>query len=167
MRKLIFSVLLAAIILLGNEEIQAQKSLPKEDYCQPSAEEILSVIKSTYNLSPTSEGVVIAGEIQTLHIREAKEPLTLTQVIASAGGVLKTASDLVYLIRLSNEDESKSKQEIKLSDIKRGLIKDVILERGDVVFMPRGCVDGKLLPPTKSPRVITTLTDSPIKKLPF
>ncbi len=35
-----------------------------------------------------------------------------------------------------------------IRDIRKGFIRDVILEKGDVIYLSRGCVDGKLLPPT-------------------
>jgi len=53
------------------------------------------------------------------------------------------------LIRQSAEDKTKIKLEIDLREIKQGRAKDVWLEKGDVVFVSRGCVDGKLLPPLK------------------
>ncbi len=64
MRKVILSVLFATLILFDKSEVHAQESLTKDKSCQPSAEEILSVIKSVYNLSPLPEGVLIAGEEQ-------------------------------------------------------------------------------------------------------
>ncbi|MEJ7700875.1 MAG: hypothetical protein WKF71_14685 [Pyrinomonadaceae bacterium] len=75
--------------------------------------------------------------------------LSLTQTLATIGGVLKTANHPLYLIRQSAEDKTKIKLEIDLREIKQGRAKDVWLEKGDVVFVSRGCVDGKLLPPLK------------------
>ena len=158
MRKVILSVLFATLILFDKSEVHAQESLTKDKSCQPSAEEILSVIKSVYNLSPLPEGVLIAGEVWTGHIRGTKEVLSLpqtsewlslTQTLATIGGVLKTANHTLYLIRQSAEDKTKIKLEIDLREIKQGRAKDVWLEKGDVVFVSRGCVDGKLLPPLK------------------
>ncbi len=148
MSKVIICVLLTILVFLGRGEVYAQTSLAKENPCQPSAEEILSVIKFVYKWSPSPKKVLITGEVRTigyLHIPE--EPLSLIQVVAMIGGVLKTARGPVYLIRQSSEDKTKSKLEIDLIGIKQGREKDVILEKGDVIFVPRGCVDGKLLPP--------------------
>lgn len=147
MRKLILGILFTILILLGKVEVYSQTFLPKENSCQPSAEEILSVIKNAYNLSPVSDGVLIAGEIRTGHILTSKVELSLFQAIAIVGGVLKTAKQPVYLIRQAADDKTKIRLEIDLRDIKQGRAKDRMLEKGDTVFVLRGCVDGKLLPP--------------------
>jgi hypothetical protein len=103
--------------------------------------------------------VLIAGEVWTGHIRGTKEVLSLpqtsewlslTQTLATIGGVLKTANHTLYLIRQSAEDKTKIKLEIDLREIKQGRAKDVWLEKGDVVFVSRGCVDGKLLTAAKA-----------------
>jgi len=68
MKKVIISVLFTIVILLGKGEIHAQTSLPKDNFCQPSAEEILSVIESVYNRSTFPKGVLIAGEVKAIKI---------------------------------------------------------------------------------------------------
>lgn len=147
-----------AVILLNKSEINAQISLPEDNFCQPSAEEILSVIKSAYDLSPTSEGVIIAGEIRTSRLIIEKspvlttrpyEPLLLTQILAASGGTFRTAKHPFYLIRESVEEKTKIKLEIDLRHIKQGRVKDIAIEKGDVIYISRGCIYGKLLPPTK------------------
>lgn len=150
MKKLILSALFALVVLLSKVEVSAQTSLPEQNTCQPPAEEILSVIKSVYSASPNTESVLIAGEVRAGATRLwlCERPLTLRLAIAVSGGVLKSASQPYYLIRRSAEDKTKTILEVSLSDIKRGLAKDMKLERGDVIFVSRGCLDGKLLQPT-------------------
>lgn len=161
---IVISVLLA-IGFNGQVEIRAQKSSVKENSCQQSAEEILSLIKSVYNFSPHPEKVLVAGEFKiTNHVELPENPLTLTQVIAMFGGVLKTSNGSVYLIREFGGNNAKTKLEINLNDIKQGRVKDVFLEKGDVVFAPRVCSDGKILPPTKKP-ITLPFTNEPIRVL--
>jgi hypothetical protein len=162
MRKIVLSILFTIIIFLGKGNVQAQLYLPEANPCDVSAEEILSVIKSVYNLSPISEEVLIAGEIRTGYLRVPKEPLSVIQAFAMVGYSLKTASFRFYLIR---QTEGKAnKLEIDLRDIKKGRAKDVILEKGDVIFVPRGYVDGKLLQPSEPVYLrVPRGTDYPIK----
>ncbi len=51
MKKIIISVLFIIVILLGKGEAHAQTSLPKDNFCQPSAEEVLLIIESVYKWS--------------------------------------------------------------------------------------------------------------------
>lgn len=172
MRKFVFCVSLAAVILLAEGEIHAQNSLSKANSCQPSAEEILSVIKSAYGLSPGSEAVLIAGEIQTLLLRipekrlsatRPSEPFTATKILAMLGGALKTAKHPFYLIRKSGGGEAETVSEVDLREIKKGRAIDLEVKNGDVIFVPRGCVGGKLMPPAKTPnRNFIPGTDYPI-----
>lgn len=150
MKKLIIIGLFAIVIFAGTGEICAQSSAPTNTPCQPSAEEVLSLIKSAFNLSPVSDAVLVAGEVPAggQHLRVSENLITLTQGIAMAGGILKTGSGLIYVIRGSAEGEKKTKLEISYKDIKQGRTKDLIVERGEVIFVPRGCSKGKLLKPS-------------------
>ncbi len=74
--------------------------------------------------------------------------MVLTEALALMGGVWKTSNGSVYLIRQSFEDETKSKLDVNLREIEQGRINDAVLQAGDVIFVARGCSDGKLLSPT-------------------
>jgi hypothetical protein len=166
MKKIIISVLFTIVILLGKGEATAQTSLPKDNFCQPSAEEVLLVIESTYKWSTFSKGVLIAGEVRAikdLRLYEDQQLMVLTEALALMGGVWKTANGSVYLIRQSSESETKFKLEVNLREIKQGRINDVVLQAGDVIFVARGCSDGKLLLPTTKEKKLqrTNLTDQP------
>lgn len=174
MREIIFSVLLALIVFSSKGEVRGQESLPKDNSCQPSAEEILFLVKSTYNLVPNAEGVIVAGEVYlTTNISLKEEPnlslqpykpLWTAQLVAMVGGFSKNAEHPFYLIRESSEEKTKIKQEIDLREIKAGRAKDVQVEKGDVIFVGRGCSDGRLLPTKKrkEQKAKGGLTDSPI-----
>src|SRR4051812_48049096 len=108
MRKVILSVLFAIVIVLAKVEVYAQTSLPKETTCQPSADEILLVIKSVYNLSPNAETLLIAGETRTTQLRISDLPVSLTRATAAVGGTFKTANHPFYLIRQSAQEQTKT-----------------------------------------------------------
>lgn len=92
MRKPIFTLLFTLAILLGNGDVRAQTTLSKQKSCQPSTDEILSLIKSAFDAAPIVEKVLIAGEVkggaQYLSIPE-EQPLTLAMAIAMMGGMRK------------------------------------------------------------------------------
>jgi hypothetical protein len=150
MRNVILSVLFVIVILFSKVEVYTQTALAKEKSCQPSTEEILSLIKSAFNALPNDEKVLVAGELKAgstyLHIPEGR-PLTLNMAIAMMGGLKKEGPRLIYVIRQSANDETRNKLEFNYDNIKKGRTKDLVLEKGDVVFVPRGCSDGKLLQP--------------------
>jgi hypothetical protein len=151
MKKAILAVLITLIILAVETEVYAQTPLAKQNVCQPSAEEILSLIKTAYSISPETESVLVAGEVQAVQkLRHSNErQLTISLALAMAGRSIRTVSKPIYVIRPSNENQSETVIEIKADDILTGLGKDVELEIGDVVFVSKGCVKGKLLHPTK------------------
>lgn len=151
--------------MLGNGKINGQQALSKANICQPATEEILSLIKSTYNLPPNRKGVLVAGEVRaTNQLQLTEKPITLTQALAMSGGILQTAKSRIFLIRQSTADAAKVKIEISLNDFRNGLDEDIQLKEGDVLFVPRGGVAGKLIPPPSNPAnsSLIKLTDSPI-----
>lgn len=152
---------LGLVLLSGKISVYAQNTIPKQISCEPTAEEILSIIKSVYDYSPNSERILIVGEVRSpSFLIPSKYQVSLTQTIATVGGTLKSAGKSVYVVRLT--DRNKNKFNLNLTAIKKGEIKDFLLEKGDVVFVPRICVNGKMLSPIKfyrnSPGV-----DSPIR----
>lgn len=64
------------------------------------------------------------------------------------GGFYKTAQQPIYLIRQST-DKTVSKIGVDFTKIRKGEAEDVNLKKGDIVFVSRGCENGKLLPTTK------------------
>ena len=163
-------MLIGVVILLGNlVAAYSQAPAPKVNSCEPPAEEILLIVKSVYGLTPSPKNVWIAGEIQGGWgvLRLPKEQLSLHQVIAQLGGVLRTASGSIYIIRQPHESQTKSKLEVDLKEIKQGLAKDVKLKNGDLVFVARGCAGGKLLRPTTTkfmmPKAVPQTTNSPLR----
>lgn len=117
-------------------------------FLQPSSKELLSIIKSIYNLSPFNEGTLIVGEIKIgcWKYRLSDNPLLLDRALVQLGWVIKPERLPFYLIRQSSDEKAKLLLEIGLRKNKQLLSSQVILEKGYVVFVPRGCVDGKLLP---------------------
>jgi hypothetical protein len=119
--------------------------------CDPAAKEILEGIKSAYEVLPDAEKFLIIGESRSAgFIPRPNQPVTLTQIIAMTGGMLKTAGKSIYIIRQS--DSGPNKLELDYNAIRRGETKDLLLEKGDVIFIPRTCADGKILLPTKLPQ---------------
>jgi hypothetical protein len=151
MKKAFLAVLVTLIVFVAETEVYAQIPLPRQIACKPSAEEILSLIKTAYNISPETESVLVTGEsqgVQKLRLSNERQ-LTISLALAITGRSIRTISKPIYVIRPSNDEQSQTVLEIKAGDVLTGLIKDVKLEMGDVVFVSMGCTDGKLLQPTK------------------
>ena len=64
MKKAFLAVLITLIVFVAETEVYAQTPLPRQNACKPSAEEILSLIKTAYNISPETESVLVTGEVQ-------------------------------------------------------------------------------------------------------
>lgn len=162
----IFLLSIFSLIFFGaNLDIQGQNAA---NPCQPTAEDILSATNPVKNWNPSFDGILAVGELKsTGNTLSAKEPLSLTQVIAMVGGILKTAQSPIYLIRQS-ENGTRNKIEIDINKIKRGQEKDINLRKGDILFVSRGCTNGKLLPATKKIlpflQLNPGLVDSPITR---
>jgi len=145
------------------EIIYAQQSSPKEICCQQSAEEILSEIDTVYDLSPASDKVLVAGEVYAPQLLASEKNLSLTQALAMVGGFSKFARLSVYLLRQAIDGEARTVMEIDLRQIKTGQTKDILLENGDVVFVPRRCANGKPVPLTNTPKKVLPLVDAMIR----
>lgn len=173
MKKIILGVIFALFVLITETEVYAQTFSSKKKSCQPSAQEILSLIKTVYNLPPKAESVLIAGEVHSImelrHYQERR--LTISLALAVTGRSIRTVNQPVYVIRWSNVDQTKTLLEINIADTLKGLVKDFELEMGDVVFVSKGCSDGKLLPPTEpkllpgEPRQKDSLFFAPNKRI--
>ncbi len=143
--------------------VHAQQSPPKETPCQQSAKEILSEIETLYELSSASDKVLVAGEVYESQILANEKQLSLTQALAVVGGLSRTARRSIYLLRQGADSEARTVLEIDLREIKMGRIKDLLLENGDVVFVPRRCSSGKTVPFTDTPIKPLRLVDAPIR----
>jgi hypothetical protein len=143
--------------------IQAQNSSPREHSWQQSVDKILSDLGIANGLSPAAGKALVIGEVlmPQLLVLPDDRPIFLTEAIAKIGGVLITAGHRVYLIR-QNSGGKAIKREIDLREIKKGRTKDVILEKGDVVLVPRVGADGEILLPKKLSIPPPTIIDSPI-----
>lgn len=144
---------------------QAQK---QDNFCQPTIEEILFAINPVKDWNPSFDGVLIAGELKSMAILgNYEKSLSITQAIAMLGGTLRTAQQPIYLIRQST-DKKRNKIEVDLNKIKKGDAEDIKLQKGDILFVSRGCENGKLLPATKPTLPFLQpnpdLTDSPITR---
>jgi hypothetical protein len=162
MKKVILSILIASVIVLGESEIYAQTSLTKSTPCHQSAKEILSEISTVYDLSPASDKVLIAGEVRGSLFLAREKPYWLTEAIAIVGGVSSIAGNSVYLLRHTADSETQTVLEVNINEIKTGRAKDHLLENGDVVFVPKRCSSGKAMPFTDAPKKIFRLKAAPI-----
>lgn len=152
------------IFAFGRLEIVcAQQSLPKEKHCQQSAKEILSEIDTVYDLFPASDKVLVAGEVYAPQLLASKKPLSLTQALAMVGGFSRTAGRSVYLLRQATDGEGQTVLKIDFKEIKTGRTKDLLLENGDVVFVPKRCSNRKTMPFTDAPIKPLRLIDAPIR----
>lgn len=151
------------------EIVYAQQSSPKETLCQQSAKEILSEIETLYELFPASDKVLVAGEVYAAQLLANGKQLSLTQALATVGGLSRNARRSIYLLRQTADSEEQTVLEIDLREIKTGRTKDLLLENGDVVFVPRRCPNGKIVPFTDTPIKPLRLIDAPIRfhKVPF
>ncbi len=161
--KLCSIVMISLIFVFGRLEIAyAQQSLPKGICCEQSAEEILSEIDSVYDLSPAPDKVLVAGEVYAPQLLANEKKLSLTQALAMVGGFSKIARLSVYLLRQAIDGEARTVMEIDLRQIKTGQTKDILLENGDVVFVPRRCINGKPAPLTDTPKKVLPLVNATI-----
>jgi hypothetical protein len=128
----------------GENITQAQEKVPDYFWCPKTAEQILSHIKTYVNLSPDPEKILIVGEVrmQRLLIFPEKPP-TLMQALAMSGGLLKTSNLYVYLIRRLPEEEMIVDWEFSVKDIRHGIVRDVPLKKGDVIYAPGICINGR------------------------
>ena len=142
--------LIATIFLIfafGRLEIvYAQQSPSKKTPCQQSAKEILSEIETLYDLFPTSDKVLVAGEVYRPQLLTFEKPLSLTQALAIVGGFSRNANLSVYLLRQAPDGEAQAMLEIDLREIKMRRTKDLLLEKGDVVFVPRRYSHREIMP---------------------
>ncbi len=144
------------------EIVCAQQSSLKEKPCQQSAKEILSEIETVYDLSPAPDKVLVAGEVFRSQLIASEKPLSLTQALAIVGGFSRVARLSVYLLRQATNGEVRTVLEIDLREIKAGRTKDLLLEDGDVVFVPRRYSTGKTVPFKDAPIKPLRLIDAPI-----
>lgn len=160
---LIFVVVLFS--LSTNYYSQNRKSIP----CQPTADEIMRFINLPQPWDFRSEKILIVGEIKGPQILKLSKESLLTSVIAMTGGVSKTAKQPLYLVRHSAETNAIKIINADINEIKRGNTENIILKQGDLVYVSRGCVDGKLLPPTEpinlSRQPSPSLLDAPINNV--
>lgn len=169
MKVKIYPLLVLGLVVFSAElKINAQNTIPKQIYCEPTTAEILFAINPVDNWSPSIKGILVAGEFMTTGILKLpEESLLMTQLTAMVGGIPKNSSQTVYLLRESEGNKTRKKQEVNLDDIKTGRTKDIKLKTGDIVFLPRGCADGKLLTSTKRsvpfPQLIPRGVDLPIR----
>lgn len=160
MKNTIIRVFFIIVMLSSVNEIYAQNLLTEKKSCRPSAEEILSIIKTTFGASPPSNGVLIAGEIggRRFGFSDFAKPLHFTHAIKWIGGIKKTGSGLIYVIRQIDKDKPMSLVETDIKIENQKYPKDLLLENGDVVFVPRPCRGGEFLPPTfKKPQIFYNL----------
>ncbi len=143
--------------------VQAQQSSPKATPCQQLAKEILSEIDIVYDLSLASDKVLVAGEVYESQLLANEKQLSLTQSLAIVGGLSRNARRSVYLLRQIVDGEARTVLEIDLREIKMGRTKDLLLKNGDVVFVPRRCSNGKIVPFTDNPDKTTGLIDTPVR----
>jgi len=151
------------ILAFGRLELgYAQQSPPQETPCQQSAKEILSEIETVYDLFPASDKVLVAGEVYASQLLTSEKPLSLSQALATVGGFSRVARRSVYLLRQNTDGEARTVLEIDFREIKTGRTNDLLLENGDVVFVPRRCSNGKTVPFTDAPIKPLRLVDAPI-----
>jgi len=152
------------IFAFGRLEIVcAQQSPLKETPCKQSAKEILSEIETVYNLFPVPDKILVAGEVYVSQLLTNEKTLSLSQSLAMVGGFSRTARRSVYLLRQATNGEARTVLEIDFREIKAGRTKDLLLENGDVVFVPRRCSNGKIVPFTDAPIKPLRLIDAPIR----
>lgn len=150
MTKLKISLLL--LLFLSSGAVIKVKAQSKTNSCRPTVEEILFAINPVKDWNPDIDGVLAAGEFKSnTGIKIDKEnPLSVSQLIAMVGGIpLAFRNQPIYLIR-QPIDKAKDGIQIDWNAIKKGQAEDIRLEKGDILFIPRGCENGKLLSPTKS-----------------
>lgn len=133
------------------ETICAQQPPPKETSCQQSAKEIFSKMETLYNLSPAPDKILVVGEVYAQQFLANEKSLSLTQALAKVGGFSRNAGRSVYLLRLVTDGEESTVLKIGFREIKKGGAKDLLLENGDVVFVPRRCANRKTAPFTYTP----------------
>jgi polysaccharide export outer membrane protein len=64
------------------------------------------------------------------------EGVTLLQAIADAGGLAEGAKESAVLVTRKGKDGKEQKLKINLKDILKGRRKDLVLQEGDVVYVP-------------------------------
>lgn len=158
--------LLLSLFFFNEVTVKAQTQ-KQDSFCQPNIEEILYTINPVKDWNPAFDEILVGGEIRTSAIfKSPDEPLSLSKAIAMLGGLLKTAQQPIYLIR-SSADKNRSKIDVDFNKIRKGESEDVSLKKGDIVFVSRGCANGKLLPTTKPtmpfPQREPRGVDAPIK----
>jgi hypothetical protein len=150
MKKLILRILFITAIVSGTSAVRAQTLQTRNLSCQPTAEEILSIVKTVYNWAPSADGVLLTGELSvTGELEMSEKQLSLTRLLAMIGGVSKTSNGTIYVIRQTGKNGTNIKFEIDLNAVKQGRASDLMLEKGDLVFAPRNCANGKLMMPSK------------------
>lgn len=144
-------LLFCGLFLFESVTVLSQESVSKPDSCQPSIDDILSSVKIFSHYTPSPNGVWMTGEItagwQVLSMREPN--MSLLIALAYVGGNLDTASGTIYVIRQTSNDNSQTILVRNIHDIEQGSAKDLALEKGDLVFVSRGCNGRKLRLPTR------------------
>lgn len=117
----------------------AQSASTKSIVCKQTAEEIMSEISNLSRLSHDFERVLVAGEVSKPRLIDSEESLSLSEVLASAGGLKRSARRSAYILERISEGEFRIGMEVDLGKIYRGDIADPKIEKGNIVFVPRRC----------------------------
>lgn len=171
MRNLFLIFLLFFVILSQSAESLSQTTSADKKPCRPSAEEILSAIQNSYKLTLSPEEILIAGEINIGWWKYSSkvEKVPLNRVFGEFGRRREVSilfGSPIFIIRQFPGEPPKLRLEIQSGFDKELIERNIILEKGDIVFVSRGCgIDGKLMPPSNSgfPRFPPNGTDEPIK----
>lgn len=122
-------ILLIAMQLLITFGAMGQATPPKQTPCY---EEPFKIIKDA-DIKINKNAILVIGEIKRNGYIEYFPGITLTQTIAMSGGILLNTSGFVRIFR----GEEILNANIKL--IKKALEKDILIEKGDILYFPVKC----------------------------
>jgi polysaccharide biosynthesis/export protein len=111
---------------------------------------------------PESETAFVVGNVLKPSTIPLKEPITVTQAIAMAGGVMPdTKSEKVRIVRQAAGSTAKTEIFIDLKGIDKHLTEDVVLQANDIVDVPTS--GGKRFLRTLVSAIAPAISNAPVR----